>query len=79
MAEKNKLHQLKEDLNKKASELNNKQESLQTFNLNNQKEKEEKRLQRQKEKDERPPPAGDEDPDIAGVVPGPQPLPEEML
>ena len=43
------------------------------------KDKEEKRLQRQKEKDERPPPAGDEDPDIAGVVPGPQPLPEEML
>ena len=43
------------------------------------KDKEEKRLQRQKEKEERPPPAGDEDPDIAGVVPGPQPLPEEML
>jgi hypothetical protein len=40
-----------------------------------QKEKAERKAQRQREKSERP--VGDEDPDIAGIVPGPQPIPEE--
>jgi len=41
--------------------------------------KEERREQRKKEKAERgsQPLAPGEDPDIAGIVPGPQPLPEE--
>ena len=40
-------------------------------------EKATKRQQRQAEKRERPPVApGDEDPDIAGIVPGPQPVQE---
>jgi hypothetical protein len=43
------------------------------------KDKDERRTQRQREKEERPAPSGEEDPDIAGVVPGPQPLPPEML
>jgi hypothetical protein len=43
------------------------------------KEKDERRSQRQREKDERPAHTGEDDPDIAGVIPGPQPLPEEML
>jgi hypothetical protein len=43
------------------------------------KEKDERRVERQREKEERPAHTGDEDPDIAGVVPGPQPLPPEML
>jgi hypothetical protein len=40
--------------------------------------KEEKKEQRKREKEERPgqPPVVGEDPDIAGIVPGPQPLPE---
>jgi len=42
-----------------------------------QKEKEAKREQRKQEKVPRPSSAGGEDPDIAGIVPGPQPLPEE--
>jgi len=42
-----------------------------------QKEKSEQRAIRKKEKSERPArPDGAEDPDIAGIVPGPQPLPE---
>ncbi|MFI5165682.1 MAG: hypothetical protein ACHQQS_03605 [Thermoanaerobaculales bacterium] len=41
-------------------------------------EKAAKRLQRLAEKKERPPvPPGGEDPDIAGIVPGPQPPQEE--
>jgi hypothetical protein len=42
-----------------------------------QREKDAKREERKREKSERP--AGDEgiDPDIAGIVPGPQPKPEE--
>ena len=40
-------------------------------------QKEAKRLQRKEERANRPTPAGDEDPDIAGIVPGPQPLPED--
>lgn len=44
-----------------------------------QKEKEAQRAQRKKEKAERPPrEAGGEDPDIAGIVPGPQPPLEEF-
>lgn len=39
--------------------------------------KEAKRQQRKEERANRPQPAGDEDPDIAGIVPGPQPLPED--
>jgi len=41
-----------------------------------QREKQEEREQRKKEKAERPPLAPGEDPDIAGIVPGPQPPPE---
>lgn len=40
-----------------------------------QKEKAERKAQRQREKAERLP--GDEDPDIAGIIPGPQPPLEE--
>jgi hypothetical protein len=36
-------------------------------------EKEAKREQRKRDKAERPPVAPGEDPDIAGIVPGPQP------
>ena len=40
--------------------------------------KDEERDRRKREKSERPPrQPGDVDPDIAGIVPGPQPLPEE--
>ena len=41
--------------------------------------KDEKREQRKKEKAERPSTPGDPgvDPDIAGIIPGPQPIPEE--
>lgn len=39
-------------------------------------EKAAERAQRKVEKANRPPPAPGEDPDIAGIVPGPQPLPE---
>jgi hypothetical protein len=39
-------------------------------------EKAEDRAQRKVEKAHRPPAAPGEDPDIAGIVPGPQPLPE---
>ncbi len=42
-----------------------------------QKEKEAKREQRKQEKGQRPVTEGGEDPDIAGIVPGPQPLPDE--
>jgi hypothetical protein len=42
------------------------------------KEKDVRREQRKKEKSERPAGAGPEgvDPDIAGIIPGPQPLPD---
>ena len=40
-------------------------------------EKEARRLQRKEERANRPRPEGGEDPDIAGIVPGPQPLPED--
>jgi hypothetical protein len=44
-----------------------------------QRQKDEKREQRKREKAENPgqPLAPGEDPDIAGIVPGPQPIPEE--
>ncbi len=43
-----------------------------------QREKEAKKAERQREKDTRPPrQPGGEDPDIAGIIPGPQP-PLEM-
>ncbi len=52
-------------------------------------QRERERQQRQKDKEARrddaktrrenaPPRTGHEDPDIAGIVPGPQPLPEEL-
>ena len=43
-----------------------------------QQQKDQKRDERKKEKSERPKDAiGGEDPDIAGIVPGPQPILEE--
>jgi hypothetical protein len=38
-----------------------------------QKKKAERREERERERAERPPAGPDEDPDIAGIVPGPQP------
>ena len=43
-----------------------------------QKDKEAKRQQRRKDKDNRPVAEPGFDPDIAGIVPGPQPILEEM-
>jgi hypothetical protein len=44
-----------------------------------QREKEARREERKRLKSERQPsPEGGEDPDIAGIVPGPQPVPEEQ-
>jgi hypothetical protein len=40
-------------------------------------EKQARRVQRKEERANRPPQEGGEDPDIAGIVPGPQPLPED--
>jgi hypothetical protein len=45
--------------------------------LQKQKEKAEQRAQRKLERANRPESEGDEDPDIAGIVPGPQPIPED--
>jgi hypothetical protein len=42
-----------------------------------QRDKEEKREQRKAEKLNRPAPPPGVDPDIADIVPGPQPIPEE--
>ena len=42
-----------------------------------QREKEAKRQQRRAEKAQKPATADDVDPDIAGIVPGPQPPPED--
>ena len=47
--------------------------------LERRKEKDEKREQRKKEKDDKPALEGREDPDIAGIIPGPQPKLEEDL
>ncbi len=41
-------------------------------------EKAERRKERRIDRDNRPQDASGEDPDIAGIVPGPQPLPEEF-
>lgn len=46
--------------------------------LEKQKEKDARREERKKEKAERGPRADGVDPDIADIVPGPQPLPEWM-
>ena len=43
-----------------------------------QREKDERREQRRKEKADRPDLPDGVDPDIAGIVPGPQPRPEEF-
>lgn len=43
-----------------------------------QKEKAERRAQRLAEKEKKPGDPTGEDPDIAGIVPGPQPLPPEF-
>ena len=40
-------------------------------------EKERRREERKHEKDARPNAVDGEDPDIAGIIPGPQPLPED--
>jgi len=45
--------------------------------LERRKEKDERREQRRKEKAERPPTPEGEDPDLAGIIPGPQPKLEE--
>lgn len=42
-----------------------------------QKEKESRRAQRKVEKANKPDTVGGEDPDIAGIIPGPQPIPED--
>jgi hypothetical protein len=42
-----------------------------------QKEKESRRLESKERKADQTSVSGDEDPDIAGIRPGPQPLPEE--
>ena len=44
--------------------------------MDRQKEKERKRVENRERKANAPPRAGDEDPDIAGIRPGPQPIPE---
>ena len=40
-------------------------------------EKEARRLQRKQDRENRPAASGDEDPDIAGIIPGPQPPQED--
>jgi hypothetical protein len=42
-----------------------------------QKEKAAKREQRVQDKAQRPTSVGGEDPDIAGIIPGPQPIPDD--
>ncbi len=42
-----------------------------------QRDKESRRLEAKRAKSERPPIDSNEDPDIAGIKPGPQPLPEQ--
>jgi hypothetical protein len=43
-----------------------------------QRDKEVRRRQRRDDRQQRPPSEGDVDPDIAGIVPGPQPPPEDL-
>jgi hypothetical protein len=45
--------------------------------LERRKEKDERRQRRRQEKADRPPTPEGEDPDLAGIVPGPQPTPTE--
>ncbi len=45
--------------------------------LQHRQDKEAKREERKRQKAERPDPGTGEDPDIAGIIPGPQPIPEE--
>ncbi len=40
--------------------------------------KEERKTQRERDKESRGPGDPEEDPDIAGIVPGPQPIPEDV-
>jgi hypothetical protein len=48
--------------------------------IQHQREKAERKKERAQEKEARPARAeGAEDPDIAGIIPGPQPLPDEFL
>ena len=42
-----------------------------------QRDKDQKREQRRQDRANAPRPVGGEDPDIAGIIPGPQPLPAE--
>jgi hypothetical protein len=42
-----------------------------------QKEKEQRRIESKERRADQPAAFGDEDPDIAGIRPGPQPLPEQ--
>ena len=44
--------------------------------IDRQKEKEKKRVEIRERKANAPPRSGDEDPDIAGIRPGPQPIPD---
>ncbi len=44
-----------------------------------QRDKESRRMEAKRAKSERPPNDSNEDPDIAGIKPGPQPLPEQWL
>jgi len=44
--------------------------------LDRQRDKAAKRVEKSRNKDDRSPGESGEDPDIAGIVPGPQPLPE---
>ena len=43
------------------------------------KEKEQRRAEARERRANTPPRSGDEDPDLAGVVPGPQPKPDWLL
>lgn len=43
-----------------------------------QQEKAQRRAQRANERQDRPSSEAGEDPDIAGIVPGPQPIPDEF-
>jgi len=45
--------------------------------LQRQKDKEARRVENRERKAAEPPRIGDEDPEIAGIRPGPQPLPEQ--
>lgn len=47
--------------------------------LQRAREKASERVQRKEEKKHRPGGDDGEDPDIAGIVPGPQPIPDEFL